>query len=81
MIEINFVHGRCSSVPFDKKIFDGLDNTVVHVISDETNYKTTCVAICSYISKTVRQKVFPCGVLDYEETPDLIKMTLHVRFY
>ena len=89
MFTITYEGGRCTSAPFDKTIFHGMDNTIVLVISyhtdvttcNDTKYVTACVAACRYISKTIERDVYPCGFSDYHEAPDSIAITLHIQFH
>lgn len=81
MFKINFEHGVCTSAPFDETIFYGLDNTIVRVISDETDYVATCVAVSSYVSKVIGKVVYPSGTHYYREGTDEIEMKLCIQFH
>lgn len=81
MFKINFEHGVCTSAPFDETIFYGLDNTIVHVISDNTDYELTCVEVCSYVSKDIGKVVYPCGTHYYHEGIDGIELELCIQFH
>lgn len=81
MFQIIYEHGVCKSAPFDKTIFNGMNNTIVRVISDNTDYVTTCTAISSYISKTIGESVYPHGTSDYKEAPNSLEITLQISFH
>lgn len=81
MFTINYENKKCTPTSFDKTIFHNLDNTIVHVFTDNTDYIATCMAICRHISEVIGEVVYPCGTYYYHQDRDRIEMKLFIRLH
>lgn len=82
MKTITFKDGKCTSDPFDKTIFNGMDNTIVHIISDNHDEKDVAVAVCCYLSEVIGESIYPAGSLSpHKTTRTSIEGYLQIYFH
>lgn len=80
MKTITFKDGKCTSDPIDKSIFNGMNSTIVHVISDNTDYNATCGTVCRYIGEAIGEAISSSPGGEYHDSGNSLEITLQIHF-
>lgn len=82
MKTITFKDGKCTSALIDKSVFNGMSNTIIHIVSDNPDDRVVCTAVCSYLSQIIGENIYPDGSLfDFRETSTLVEAYLQISFH